>query len=234
MDYPREFSPEARAYVEAERLRAIRAYEQRRGELPAGYGHMAENEENLRHFILRVFLAFARQACKFAEDGIWPVDKVRSQADEFLRRFTIQAYYDYGQDRGGHKLPEMTSNWGHLRSEIERKFRESQEWHDYEDELLAVAEKIAKRSTRKAKRSDDLSTTRRAMIESFIAKMAEQGHKISKKDIWTVANYEEATEFERFQRGSSRTTQAAVLNFTRVLSMKSEDFIKALQKHRSR
>src|SRR5579859_6446770 len=101
MEYPREFSPQARAYVEAERLRATRKYEQTRDELPGGYGHMSENEANFRHFILCVFRAFSHQACKLGKDGVWTVDKIRSKVDDFLRRFTIEAYSDYGQDRGG-------------------------------------------------------------------------------------------------------------------------------------
>jgi hypothetical protein len=71
---------------------------------------------------------------------------------------------------------------------------------------------------------------RRAAVDSFIAKAAEAGYKITRKDIWTVAGYKNPTEFERFQRADRRTTESAVANFTRVLRMKPEDFLQALQK----
>lgn len=73
-------------------------------------------------------------------------------------------------------------------------------------------------------------TDRRAAIDGFISKVGEAGRKITRKDIWTVANYKDRTEFERFQRGDTRTTQSAAENFKRVLNMKPEDFIRALEK----
>lgn len=73
-------------------------------------------------------------------------------------------------------------------------------------------------------------TDRRAAVDSFIAKAAEAGYKITRKDIWTVAGYKNSTDFERFQRADRRTTETAAANFARVLRMKPEDFIRALQK----
>lgn len=232
MDYPQEFSPEARARVEAERLRATRAYEKKRNDLPSGYGHFSENEQNFRTFILRVFLAFAHEACELANHGIWTVDEVRSEADEFLRRFTIDAHYYYGQDRSGQKLPKMTSDWGHLRSEVERAFRNTDEWHEYEDKLLSVAEKIAKRSARGSKtEATPANKTKRSEIDAFIAKLADHGHKITRKNIWTVAGYRNRTEFERFQRGHS-TNQNAISIFNRVLKMTPDQFLQVLEKNK--
>lgn len=40
------------------------------------------------------------------------MDRVRSEVDEFLRRFTIEAYYEKGRDRFGEKFPKMTGDWG--------------------------------------------------------------------------------------------------------------------------
>jgi hypothetical protein len=73
-------------------------------------------------------------------------------------------------------------------------------------------------------------TDRRAAVDRFIAKVAEAGYKITRKDIWTVAGYKNSTDFERFQRADRRTTETAAANFTRVLRMKPGDFIRALQK----
>lgn len=73
-------------------------------------------------------------------------------------------------------------------------------------------------------------TDRRAAIDTFISKVSEAGRKITRKDIWTVAGYKDRTEFERFQRGDTRTTQSATANFNRVLNVKPEDFIRDLEK----
>lgn len=71
---------------------------------------------------------------------------------------------------------------------------------------------------------------RRAAVDAFIAKVAEAGRKITRKDIWTVAGYTDATEFERFQRDDARTTPGAELAFNRVLRKNPEDFILLLDK----
>ncbi len=73
-------------------------------------------------------------------------------------------------------------------------------------------------------------TDQRAAIDAFISKLADAGRKITRKNIWTVAGYTNATEFERFQRGDTRTTQSAAAAFNRVLSMKPENFIGLLDK----
>ena len=73
-------------------------------------------------------------------------------------------------------------------------------------------------------------TDRRAAVDAFIAKLSDAGRKITRKQIWTVAGYTNATEFERFQRDDNRTTQSAAAAFNRVLNMKPEDFIGLLDK----
>jgi hypothetical protein len=74
------------------------------------------------------------------------------------------------------------------------------------------------------------ATDRRAAVDNFIAKLADAGRKITRKDIWTVAGYKNPTEFERFQRADRRTTESAIANFNRVLRMKPEEFLRAIQK----
>jgi len=74
---------------------------------------------------------------------------------------------------------------------------------------------------------------RRAAVDTFISKLAEAGHRITRTNIWTVAGYTHRTEFERFQRGDTRTTRSAASSFNRVLGMKPEDFVMALQKRKA-
>jgi hypothetical protein len=75
----------------------------------------------------------------------------------------------------------------------------------------------------------------RPVIDAFISTVKETtGHTITRKDICTVAGYESRTEFERFQRGSTRTTRAASKAFNRVLTMDPKHFIESLKKIRGK
>lgn len=72
------------------------------------------------------------------------MDRIRSETAEFLRRFTIEAYYEKGHDRSGRQFREMVSNWnGSLLPEVGQEFHKSDEWCQFEAELLAVAESQA-------------------------------------------------------------------------------------------
>lgn len=115
MDFPREFSARARANVEAERIRAKRDLERSQAEKPPEEWKKGAHEWDLYAFyqyILSVVLAFSVEACELGKEETWTVDRVRSEAEEFLRRFTIEAYYEDGRDRYGERFPEMISNWG--------------------------------------------------------------------------------------------------------------------------
>jgi len=71
--------------------------------------------------------------------------------------------------------------------------------------------------------------TNRAMVDACLAKVLEKtGQRITRRDLWRVAGYSNATEFERFQRNDRRTTETARANFKRVLSMNPEDLVRAL------
>jgi hypothetical protein len=74
---------------------------------------------------------------------------------------------------------------------------------------------------------------RREAIDVFMSKVAESGRKIRRKDIWIVAGYKDRTEFERFQRGSVRTTRSAIDIFNRVLAMEPENFIRTLDRRKT-
>ena len=147
MDFPHEFSAQARARIEAERLKASRELADAQAQKPPDAWKSGAREwdrQEFHDYILLVFLAFAREACELGKVVIWTVDRVRSEVDEFLRRFTIEAYYEKGRDRFGEKFPEMTSNWrGSLLLGVEQMFHRSDEWRQFEAELLAVAEKVA-------------------------------------------------------------------------------------------
>src|SRR5689334_10886431 len=133
MDYPQEFSPEARARVEAERLKAGKDLEQYRNKTQARprrqhtsgpYGLLwTEEEEDLHEYILRVARAYGHEGCEIGLLGIWTVERIRSEVVEFRRKFTIEAHSEKGYDKGGSRLRDMVSHWdGSLLPEVKRTF----------------------------------------------------------------------------------------------------------------
>lgn len=74
----------------------------------------------------------------------------------------------------------------------------------------------------------------RDRVDAFIQMMLNNGHKITRKKIWAVAGYDDSTEFERFQRQDVRATASAKANFNRVLDMNPEEFMRVLEKKRSK
>jgi hypothetical protein len=156
--FPQEFSASAEARVEAERLKASRDFDQYRSGMKPRPPRQAssgprvgptrrawtDEETDLHEYIRRVFLAFAREALKLGDHGRWTVNQIRAESVEFLRRFSIEAYYERGFEKSGRPLSEMTSHYdGSLLPEVKRTFQESPEWQEFETALLAVAEQQA-------------------------------------------------------------------------------------------
>jgi hypothetical protein len=130
--YPPEFSNQSRAAVHSEIIEGGREFQK---QLSAARG-TGTAEDLLIDYILRVLVSFARETAKLALSdgpGRWAVDRVDRTCDEFLRSFTINTYYERGSG-----LPRPTESMGGLRSEIERAFRRSSKWKEYEDIVLAV------------------------------------------------------------------------------------------------
>src|SRR5437868_6602664 len=105
MDYPDDFSPQARARIEAERLKAGGDFEEigtqplrLRRRRSVAYGlRWTDAEEDVHTYILRVFLAFALEECELGRKGTWGPDRICSES-EFLHRFTMIAYSEKGHD----------------------------------------------------------------------------------------------------------------------------------------
>jgi hypothetical protein len=106
--YPPEFPQKSRDLVSAEGLRAAREFDSAKRRVRL----RSEVEALLRNYILQVFISFVREASDLVRQGLWSVDRLQSEAREFLRQCTIQARYEKGYDGSGHRLPEMVSNWG--------------------------------------------------------------------------------------------------------------------------
>jgi hypothetical protein len=136
MEYPKDFPPESRAAVAAEKIRAGKDFDQVRDPLSRG----TDIEEQVRKYVLRQFLVFVQEASKLGKIGIWHVDRVESAALEYLRRATIDAVYSKGRGLGGRWVSNVS---GGLTLEICRQFEKSSEWQQYQDILLQVAEEQA-------------------------------------------------------------------------------------------
>ena len=133
--YPEEFPQSSRARVQGESIRAARDFDRAKQEAPSKIPRL------LRAYILRVFIAFVREARNLALQGLWSVDRLESESREFLRGFAITARYEKGHDRSGGLVPDMVSHWtASILPEIQRSFEQSPEWQEFQDILLEVAD----------------------------------------------------------------------------------------------
>ncbi len=126
--YPSEFSPEARDRIEREKILAYRKL------LPnSAYDF---KEQNLAiPCIMRIFLAFAKEVCALRKQRGWTIERVERESNEFRRKLTITVVFDKFPDLDQHWI----SNWnGSINSDVERRFRESVEWKEYEELLLTT------------------------------------------------------------------------------------------------
>ncbi len=220
MTYPREFSLEAHARVEAEQIRAHQELVQRQGEEPpAGWTTRRSDFMALYEYILRVFVAFTREACDLGNQRTWRVDRVRSEAEGFLRRFISQAYSEDGRDRFGKQFPEG------LRVQ---SFRKTPKWHEFESQLLAVAER---QSGIEVGPSLNNTGSRRAMVDAFILKCKQEtSRNVTRGHIWRLAGHQGPRQFQFWQASDPKATTQDDQNFRRILAMTPHAFVDALKK----
>ena len=96
---------------------------------------------------------------------------------------------------------------------------------------LAVLAPPAQDKQQPRKKRED----RRDMVRAFLERVRDEtGETVRRKDVWSVAGYQNATEFERYQRNDPRTTESAKSNFDRVLNSNPQDFVRRLATKKSR
>lgn len=172
--YPSDFSPGARDGIEKEKIRAYREL------LPSSVYDSRDRALAIR-CIMRIFLAFAKEACVCRKDRGWTIERIENESKEFWRRLTIMVVFD--------KFPGLDrlwiSNWdGSVASDVERQCRASPEWTEYEELLLATP--IAE-TTNPAP-----SSTREAFINPILEKKGLSVHQWAnnaKVDFHTADNY---------------------------------------------
>jgi hypothetical protein len=103
---------------------------------PPGYGKEAQATSLAIRYILRVFGAFAHQACELGLARVWTATRVDDASREFLRHLTIDVRVEFGE------LPirKMITDMGYITSEVWQEFTSSLAWKKYQEELLTVAE----------------------------------------------------------------------------------------------
>jgi hypothetical protein len=78
-------------------------------------------------------------------------------------------------------------------------------------------------------------TEQQALIQKFMDRvLREKKKRIRKTDIWRLAGYTEATEFERYQRNDPKTSDGARHKFGLILSMDPEKFLERLAEAHSK
>lgn len=150
MDYPKQFSAQAIARVEAAQLRA--AAELRKADLPdpiPAWQRLGvfQGESAFYVYVLSVFTAFTIEIIELCRQGVLSIPPARGVAEEFLRRFVIKAYSDKDSYRHGLRVSDPISNWsGHLLDRPWKIIRQSPQWEKYESKLLEVIERQASAS----------------------------------------------------------------------------------------
>jgi hypothetical protein len=86
-----------------------------------------------------MFIVFVREASELAHQRIWSAGRLESESLQFLHHCTVSVRYERGYDRYGNPVSEMVSHWGSILPEVERAFKKSPLWQEYEDILLELA-----------------------------------------------------------------------------------------------
>ena len=128
-----------------------------------------------------------------------------------------------------HYVRVTNCKYEHERDRVERTVLNSEEWVVLLRRLLECEDEHAEGDKVEGEGTDQIVSAK-VRIASFIQAMRNEGYEITKTQIWRAAGYNNATEFERFQRDDERTTASARDNFNRILAMSPDLFINLLRK----
>jgi len=132
MDYPQDFPAESRARIEVAMIRAGRQFDLKKAKAKC----RSDVEVLFSNYVLTPFVLFAMESSRL---GLWQADEMDGRCRDFLRLFTIDAYYRKGKAAG---LRDMISNWnGGIVWEAQQKMEGTLQWRRYENILLKFAAK---------------------------------------------------------------------------------------------
>jgi hypothetical protein len=177
--YPEDFSESARARVELEIIKAQQQLQSDLGDarLFPSRMHLGPNGERaFDRYVLRVFLSFVEQACDLGRVGRWDVPRVREESEEFLRIFTIFAFYRNGEEIGGRKLTydPICHHSGAIVSEVMQRFQMREEWVRYQEQLVRLAELASQGKSvvrTSVGESERLGVRRAKLVQQLIAEL---------------------------------------------------------------
>jgi hypothetical protein len=129
MEYPSDFPAELQPAVDAKFHQAERDFIDARKLLK----HSFEMDGLIINYIQKVFTAFALQACRAEERGLWSGQKVRRAMEEFRRRLTVHVFFDK------HPNPRNSSALDDLQRDAKRTKEKSDDWREIQEELQRVA-----------------------------------------------------------------------------------------------
>jgi hypothetical protein len=89
MKYPTELSTEAQASVEHERILAEEEFDTARAGLRSNFEKALA--QLIRRYVIRVVLAFAKEACKLGRNRVWPASQVESEVHSFMEQVARKA-----------------------------------------------------------------------------------------------------------------------------------------------
>ncbi len=161
MKYPPEFSSEAQAAVEQEKILADQEFNTARDILPQ-YGGLEEIPKLIRGYMARMLLAFSKEACRLGRNRIWAVTQIRSHVGEFLQQIAMEAYNEKRFFRDGRRVEYSLIDWqrnGAISHEEMHQLRSFPQWKEYQDDLLEVT-RIQKRPSSTPHSADGPVATR--------------------------------------------------------------------------
>lgn len=140
MDFPLDFSPQARSRIIATEIEASRAVAEPGNLSWTRVPGLIDDDRTalIFRYIRTVFAAFAREACELGrKPGGWMAHVIEREVREGLRRITINAAYKY--DSTVFRLPELISHsTGELVPKARSFFESTEEWRTYETDLLEI------------------------------------------------------------------------------------------------
>jgi hypothetical protein len=165
MKYPNEFPRPARARVEAETLRAYAALKQ-----DVQGKTKSERDISFIRCVMRIFLAFVREACEFGKKSghrAWTDRELDQRCRDFLLLIVVDAWEDVAKFLGVREM-FSSSGWGYsLKDDARRRIEGSDEWKQYQELLLDAFEsqshaQLSLRSSKGLPRGQAAKTAKRS------------------------------------------------------------------------
>lgn len=181
-------------------------------------------------YIVTVFASFAHEACELGRAQQWAVDTVDRESREFLRLTVSHATIKYSQPSS--RLPEMLSNMnGSIAAEVWELFEKTDEWKQYQNELLEIARiqasggasvaEVEQAKTVTLARTD-VPTERKALLAAYKSEGTKRGILITDLMIAQAASqsWHDRTPVQRWKQSDARCTQADDARIRKVLKDK--------------